>query len=207
MSSEKPIIILGAGGHASVVADVLRKLNKTILGFVAPEKPISAHKEIDYIGTDLHFLSRFSPQEVLLVNGIGSISVEKNQNRQKVYFRFKEKGYEFITLVHPSACIAQNAVLKEGCQVMAGAIIQPNVIVEENAIINTKASIDHDCKVGNSVHIAPGVTLSGNVFVEENAFVGVGATVIQGITIGSHAMVFAGRTVVKNVAPLANCKE
>lgn len=199
MSRDKPIVILGAGGHASVVVDVLKALKMSILGFVGPQVPTVSHADVDYLGTDEVLRSRFSPLDVLLVNAIGSISVEKNQLRQKIFSDFKAKGYRFASIVHPMAYVANNVTLKEGCQVMAGAVIQPNVIVEENVIINTNASVDHDCKIGHSVHIAPGAVLSGGVNVGENAFVGVGATIIQGVTIGDHAMVRAGKVVLKDV--------
>jgi hypothetical protein len=35
----KPVLVLGAGGHAAVLVDILRQLNIEILGIVATEKP------------------------------------------------------------------------------------------------------------------------------------------------------------------------
>lgn len=200
MNAEKRIIILGAGGHASVVAELLKVLNKSIFGFVAPNQTaIHNYPEIPYLGTDETFVKEFKSTEFTLVNGVGSTTPQRNEIRQTLFNHFKNEGYAFETLVHPSACVASTAILNEGCQIMARAVIQPNVIVHPNVIINTAASIDHDCEIGHSVHVAPGAVLSGNVCVGENALVGVGSTVIQGVTIGSLAMICAGRIVENNI--------
>jgi len=66
-------------------------------------------------------------------------------------------------------------------------------------IINTRASIDHDCTIGNSVHIAPGSVLCGNVTVGEESFICAGATVIPNLVIGRNVTVGAGSTVIMDV--------
>jgi len=70
-------------------------------------------------------------------------------------------------------------------------------IIHENfSILNTRSSIDHDCNIGNFVHIAPGVTLSGGVRVGHRSLIGVGATLIQSTTVGSDCIIAAGAVVV-----------
>jgi len=195
----QPVIILGAGGHACVLIELLKSLRRTILGIVAPDKSLLMnYPDIPYLGGD-EYIDHCSPADVKLVNGIGAISAQKNQVRHLIYQRFKAKGFGFDTLIHPSAVIASTVTVGEGTQLMARTVIQPNVIIGANTIINTGACIDHDCKLGDAVHVAPGAVLSGGVSVGDYAFIGVGAAVIQGITISSHAMVRAGRTVVKHV--------
>jgi UDP-perosamine 4-acetyltransferase len=194
-----PIIVIGAGGHASVLVETLLTLNKTILGVVAPEASmLKNYPHIAYLGQEEQ-IETYSPDKIRLVNGVGGVSPEKNQNRQNIFHKFKSKGYLFETLVHPFSFVASTAVLHEGAQVMAGVIIQPNAIIGSNAIINTRASIDHDCTIGHSVHVAPGVILSGNVIAGDRVHIGTGANVVQGIHIEQDAMVCAGVTITKNV--------
>ncbi|MFI4937139.1 MAG: acetyltransferase [Candidatus Berkiellales bacterium] len=200
MNESKHIIILGAGGHASVLIELAISLKKSILGLVAPsDTTVRNYPQVKYLGSDDNFHQHFSPNEVNLVNGIGSISVEKNELRQHLFYHFKRMGYSFLTLVHPTAWVASSAQLGEGVQVMAGAIIQPNVHIADNVIINTKASVDHDCEIGHSVHIAPGATLSGGICVKERSFIGVGATLIQGLHIDTGSMIKAGSTIIADV--------
>lgn len=193
-----PVIVLGAGGHAKVLVEALLRASAVISGIVDPDPALSGTQVlgVPVLGGD-DIVAGFSPAEIQLVNGLGSIGL--TTKRQKVFERFKELGYTFATVVHPSAIIASDVVLSEGAQIMAGAVIQPCCLVGVNSIINTHASVDHDCVVGAHVHVAPGVTLSGGVTVGKNSHIGTGATVIQQISIGSHSLVAAGAVVTHDV--------
>jgi UDP-perosamine 4-acetyltransferase len=196
---DTPIIIIGAGGHSCVLVELALMLSKTILGITAlNESKLKNYPQIAYLGDD-SVISDYSPDEIKLVNGVGATSPLKNKVREQLFQKFKNLGYSFETLIHPSAIIAKTVSLGEGTQVMARVVLQPNVIIGHNAIINTGACIDHDCCIGNHVHVAPGAILSGNVHVGDYSHVGVGVNIIQSIEIGSHAMICAGTTVTKNV--------
>lgn len=195
---EKPVIILGAGGHAKVLLDILLEQNATILGFVEKN---GVNRPADLCGVPVigndSGIDRYTPYEIELVNGIGSIG--STELRQKVYEKFKQQGYCFRQVIHSNAYISSRAELGEGVQILAGAIVNIGTRIGENSIINTKASLDHDCIVGAHVHIAPGVTLSGGVIVGDSSHIGTGATAIQGVSIGAGAIVGAGAVVVDNL--------
>ena len=67
------------------------------------------------------------------------------------------------------------------------------------AIINTNASVDHDCCIGDGVHIGPGTALAGNVVVGAESILGAGATVIPGVQIGSRATIGAGSVLIRDI--------
>jgi sugar O-acyltransferase (sialic acid O-acetyltransferase NeuD family) len=194
-----PVIVLGAGGHAKVLIDILRMQSYEIIGVTVPRENLAGEtfQGVKIIGSDEKIL-KYPANEIYLVNGIGSI--EKTDKRKKLFEQFKSKGYSFAKVIHSSAVIAAGVELDEGVQIMAGAIIQPGSQIHSNSIVNTKASIDHDCYIGPHVHLAPGVTLSGDVKVGEGAHIGTGATVIQGILIGKNSLIAAGALVNKDVA-------
>ncbi|MCK5579888.1 MAG: acetyltransferase [Candidatus Omnitrophica bacterium] len=191
---EKKIIIVGGGGHAKVLLDILKMNNANILGFVDIKETDFPE---EYLGKDEALSDQYSPQDIALVNGVGS--VKRPEQRQKVFEYFKSLKYEFVPVVHPRATISESAEVGEGVQIMANAVVNPGSVVEDNAIVNTSASIDHDCKIGAHSHIAPGVTLSGNVHVGVGCHLGTGTTVIQGITIGDRVLIGAGEVVRKDV--------
>lgn len=193
-----PVIVVGAGGHARVLIEALRLCSTPILGIVDAdiEKRDANLSGVPVIGNDDEIL-KYRPDEVALVNAVGS--VKRTERRQKIFDRFKEAGYIFAVVIHPSAVIASDAVIEEGVQIMAGAIVQPGCVIGRNTIINTKASADHDCSIGCDVHLAPGVTLSGNVRIGNGTHVGTGSSVIQGITIGKNSVVGAGAAVIKDI--------
>jgi UDP-perosamine 4-acetyltransferase len=195
---ELPVIIIGGGGHAKVVASTLLLCRRSILGFVDLNPVAVPLLGIRCLGND-SAVSFHSPSEVLLVNGVGSACC--TANRRAVYDRFMRERYRFATVIHPTAVVASELEIEDGVQIMAGAILQPGSSIGANAIVNTGAIIDHDCVVGSHAHIAPGAVLSGGVRVDSGAHIGTGACVIQGVFIGADSIVGAGAVVIKDVPP------
>lgn len=195
----KPLVMLGAGGHASVLAELLLTENRQIIAVVSPE-PIKANSPLTglkCIANDNKLLTSYSPEQVELVNGIGSIP--GSNLRLKLFNYFSEKGYRFASVLSPQANISKYINLAEGVQVMKGALIQTNVSIGKNTIINTGVIVDHDCKIGCHNHIAPGAVLCGGVITAQQVHIGTGANVTQGISIGENAVVGAGVSIVRNV--------
>lgn len=191
----KPVIIIGNGGHASVLVEIIQDAQIEIIGYTAPEEG-SEFYNLPYLGDD-DVVVEHHVNEIELVLGIGTITV--SNLRKKKYAAFKSKGYTFATIIHPSAIISPTVAIGEGTQIMAGAIIQTQSVLGENLIINTGAQIDHNSLIQHHSHIAPGVVLSGNVSVGENCHIGAGTTIIQNITIGNRVLIGAGSLVLKNV--------
>lgn len=200
----KPLLVLGAGGHASVLVDILRQQNREIVGLVSPEVELKStvFNGIEHFYNDDDVL-KFDRKSIKLVNGIGSLP--GNNLRALLYNKFKGLGYEFETIVASNAIVSNYAKLDEGVQILTGAIVQTNATIGRNTIINTGAIIEHDCNVGANNHVAPGVALSGQVQSEEMVHFGTGAMVIQSIFIGKKVVIGAGSTVTKNVEDNTIC--
>lgn len=196
-----PLIILGSGGHAKVLLGLIRAAGLRIQGVCAPELAGSAGGEwrgVAVLGGD-EALDRFDPQTIRLVNGVGQLV--GSAVRRQLFERFVARGFYFPALVHPVAWIDASARLDQGAQIMAGAVIQPDVSLGASSIVNTGASVDHDCRIGAHVHIAPGATLCGGVTVCDGAFVASGATVLPGCTVGEGAVVGAGAVLTRDLPP------
>ena len=196
----RPLVLLGAGGHAQVLVALVRATGGEFLGVCDPlltASDVSRWNEIKVLNND-SALERIGPDMAGLVLGIGQIVT--GNLRERIYLTWSERGYEFPALIHPTAWIAPGVEYKDGTQIMAGCVIQPGCQIGVNSILNTRASLDHGCRIGNNVHVAPGATLCGSVTVDDGAFIGAGATVIQGVHIGAGAVVGAGVTLVRSVA-------
>ena len=197
------LLILGSGGHASVLVDILYQQKIKVDGLVSPEViqqrkalvGLSQYQDADVLG--------FDKGKVTLINGIGSLP--GCNLRRKLFNEYKALGYDFGRVIATSAIISPYAEIGMGVQIMSGAIIQAGAIVGDNTIVNTGAIIEHDCKIGAQNHIAPGVTLSGGVETASNVHIGSGASIIQLIKIGENAVVGAGSTIVKDVADNIIC--
>lgn len=186
-----PIVIIGGGGHAAVLAETARAAGFDIAGYTAPAA--SERNFADYLGDDAALEGRFLPGSVALVIGVGSVA--PTRLRSDLYRGFVARGYGFATIVHPSAVVSPSAKLGRGAQVLAGCVVQTGVVIAENVILNTRASIDHDSAVGAHTHIAPGAVLCGGVTIGECAHVGPGAVLIQNSNIPDNGFVRAGEVV------------
>jgi sugar O-acyltransferase (sialic acid O-acetyltransferase NeuD family) len=192
------LIIIGAGGHARVLAAVLRAQRSDILGFITNENESASGimSDIPRIGDDGDLRAR-GPAGILLVNGLGSVG--DPSRRRAIFDSFRSAGFAFATVVHPSAIVASDVVIGEGAQIMAACALQPGVRIGANVIVNTGAIIDHDTIVGDHTHVAPGACLSGGVMVGNSAHIGTGATIIHRVHIGDNALVAAGAVVTADV--------
>jgi len=197
----KKVFVLGSGGHAKVLIDCLHQIkNIQILGLLEINSTFYGVEVLGekVIGNEDEILSHYSPKDVYLINAIGSVRVSKN--RQVVYEKFKKLGYQFLSVIHPTASVASEVRLGEGVQLMAGCTIQPGNQIGVNVIVNTNASVDHDCIIRDHVHIAPGVTCSGSVNIGLSSHIGTGAVIIEGVTIGNYCLIAAGAVVVSNIS-------
>ena len=195
--TDPPLVLIGDGDHAEVILDLISATGRSVRGICSNHRKkgelFQGHL---VIGTD-DVLNKFMNDEILLVNAVGSTMT--GSHREKIYTRVKNKGYNFATLIHPSACIAKGVTLCEGVQIHAGVVLQTGVKIRENSIVNTRASLDHHCEIGPHCHISPGVVSSGRVVIGEGVHVGTGSILIEGIKVGTGAMVAAGAVVTKNV--------
>lgn len=195
--TKKRVLLLAAGGHGCVVLDALQASGIHVAGIIDPGKEVgSTFFGVPVLGSD-DWLDQATPEDVLLANGIGSLA--GNGQRGQFFNTWKLRGFNFIAVQHPSAVVGREAMLSEGCQIMAGAILQSRVSIGDNVVINTRASVDHDCNIGRHSFIGPGVTMCGEVCIGDNAFLGAGAIILPGISIGNNSIVAAGAVVTRDV--------
>lgn len=193
----KPFVILGGGGHARVLVDILLAQDASIECLVAPE----LQKAEEFLGIahhreDEHILS-YAPDTIMVVNGVG-ILPNAGDLRTKLFVRFKHAGYSFAQITANSAVVSRYAELAEGVQVFPGAILN-GCVVGENSIINTGAIIEHDVRIGSNCHVAPGAVICGDARIGKHVHIGAGATVIQGVSIADGAIIGAGSVVTKDI--------
>lgn len=194
------IFILGAGGHAKVLLDCLSlNENITVLGILDLNHQLYGKSILGYpiLGNEQDILKNYSSSSVKLVNGIGSVGLITQ--RENVFNKLKNAGYDFLNVIHPTSYIGQDVILGEGVQVIARSTIQPGCRIGDNVIINTHASIDHDCYIGSHVHLAPGVVCCGGVKIGNNTHVGSGAIILQGVNIGDNCLIAAGAVITRDI--------
>src|ERR1700680_1615124 len=195
-SQRKPILIVGAGGHAKVVVEVLRELGDwDIVGLCDQDLTPRGVAGVEVFGPDDVVMRRLRREGV--THAI--VAIGDNLRRQQLGQRVRAEGFDLATAVSPAAHVSASARIGAGVVIMAGAIISAEAAIGDFAIINTASSVDHDCIIGEAAHIAPGVALAGNVNVGMRSLVGIGSSAIPGVTIGTDAVIGAGAAVVGNI--------
>jgi len=195
--SEKPVYLVAAGGHGSVVLDTLAEMGVAVAGIVDPALRAGDRVfDVPVLGGDA-WLDARRGDELVLANGAGA-QPYKNLHGT-LYERFHRRGFEFISVRHPSAVVGRDAAFAEGSQVLAGCVVQCRARIGRNVVINTRASVDHDCVVGDHAFVGPGATLCGDVRIGAGTFVGAAAVILPGVEVGRGAIVAAGAIVARNV--------
>lgn len=194
MSVNNEVIIIGAGGHAKVIADIIIKRKEKLIGFLDDnkEKDTSIIENYNIIGKieDCLKIQKENP-DIKFIIAIGD-----NKIRMKIS---KKYNLLYYTAIHPSAIIGIDTKIAEGTVVMANAVINSGTQIGKHCIINTGVIIEHDNKIGNFVHVSPNSTLAGTVKIERCTHIGVGATIINNINIGADVVIGAGAVVVKDI--------
>jgi len=193
------IVVIGAGGHAKVIIDILEQAGTFQLqGLLDSQLPVGT-RVLDYevLGND-----RDLPRLMEQAQVAGAVvAIGDNFLRGKIVAELRQlvPVLAFPPAIHPAATIARSAVIDAGTVVMAGAVVNSNTTVGEFCILNTNCSVDHDCMLGNYASLAPGSCVGGTVQIGEMSAICLGAKVIQRVKIGAHTVVGAGATVLSDL--------
>lgn len=198
MKAKQKLIVFGAGGHAKVVIDLVERQREYDIAGLAEDNP--ARKGSSFFGYPI--LGTRADLRALLAPGLhhAIVAVGDNAARAAIAAELAQQGWSFASAVHPQACVGRGVNLGPGCVVMAGCVINADARLGAHVIVNTAATVDHDCRIGDAVHLAPGCHLCGGVSVGAHSLLGVGSSVTPGVKIGSAVLVAAGATVIRDVA-------
>ncbi len=187
----KDVIIVGTGGHAKVVADIVVKSGDNLKGFLTGDATVTSFLGKEVLGKEDDFI-KFP--DCYFIIAIGNKAVRERLSKSMSTARF-------YTACHPNAVISDIDVeVGEGSVVCAGAVINPSAKIGKHAIINTCAVVDHDNVIGDFVHLYQGAVLGGCVNVGNGTLIGVGASVKPCVKIPADCNIEAGCTVLENIA-------
>ncbi|WP_269715379.1 acetyltransferase [Caulobacter sp. NIBR2454] len=192
--SAGPVIVLGAGGHAKVVIELLRASGHEVFGVLDADPAPRAVVGAQVIGDD-------SMLESLKAQGVtcAFIAIGDNGLRLRLGRKAQKAGFTLVNAISPAATVSSSARLGVGIAIMAGAVINAETDVHDLAIINSGAVVDHDGLICEAAHVAPGCALAGDVTVGQRAFLGAGCSVIPGMKIGDDAVIGAGACVIREI--------
>jgi sugar O-acyltransferase (sialic acid O-acetyltransferase NeuD family) len=193
------LLILGAGGHARVIASLLGHDTRYRVVGVLDQNP---SKDGEIVG-GFPVVGTFDDLEEWRDRGVAHIAlaIGDNQRRADLYDSLIARGFHIAGLRHPRAMVERNATVADDAVLCIGSIIGAEAFVGANALINSGAIVDHECRIGAHAHLAPGSRLAGRVQVGDGVFVGLGVCVREGIRLGAGSQIGAGAVVVSDIPP------
>jgi sugar O-acyltransferase (sialic acid O-acetyltransferase NeuD family) len=188
------LLVLGAGGHGRVVAEAAADRFSKI-AFLDDKSDRTETGTPPIIGSLAELVSHKEEYSHAVV------AIGNNEQRLAMIERLLADGFQVTSVVHQSAVVSPSAIIEDGCVILAQAVVGAGARIGRGSIVNTSASIDHDCILGEGVHVSPGAHLAGSVSVGARTWIGIGAAVRECAVIGSDVVVGAGAAVVADVAP------
>lgn len=192
------VVVLGAGGHAKVVIELLLASGHVVDYCIANDNASVKCLGVEVLKGDHHLVRLFAEGHRQVFPAIGANALRERLARQAV-----DVGYRLVNAISPHAIVSPSATIGYGVAIMGGAVINAEARIDDLAIINTGATVDHDCHIGTCAHIAPQCTLAGNVVIGRLAFLGAGTVVIPEVTIGDQAVIGAGSVVLADIPEFA----
>lgn len=190
----KKIAIIGASGHGKVAADIAVKMEYESIVFLDDDESIRQCGGYPVVGKSDDAKSLHCDVFV----AIGNAKI-----RRRIQKMLEGADVPIAALIHPDAVIAEDVKIGKGTVIMAGAVINPGTVLGEGCIVNTCASVDHDCTVGDYVHIAVGAHLCGTVEIGEDTWIGAGAIVSNNCCVCPNCMIGAGAVVIRDIQDAA----
>lgn len=194
------VVIIGAGGHAREVADILRHRERAgggprVVGYVVDD-PGGHAAEVGRLPV-LGDWSWFAGQDLRGLAVVCAVGLPRA--RRRLVERAASLGLQFASAISPLAWLSEGAAIGRGAMIFPHAFVSAGSSVGDHAAVNVGASVSHDARVGRYSTLGPGARLAGNVSVGEGCCVGIGASVIERVSIGGWTIVGGGACVTRDL--------
>ncbi|MBM4398813.1 MAG: acetyltransferase [Candidatus Cloacimonetes bacterium] len=192
---KKPVIVIGAGGHAKILIDILMLSSEYYLEAVIGREDETAETILGH-----QILKGDTYLEEYLAKGINHAAIgigayTDNHRRKEIFDRIKGIGFFIVNLIHPSAIISDSVIMGDGAVIFAGVVANPDVIIGSNVIIATGSTIDHETIIEDHVLVSAGVTVGAGDLIGEGSLLALGSNIISRVSIGKYSLVAAGAVV------------
>jgi len=189
------MLIVGAGGHAREVYDVMHEKHN-----------VNVFEEFETTacfkwGEKIHFIRSYNEVEILFkdspdfILGVGNPAL-----RERLFERLIAINGIPQSIISETSWISKSNVhLGNGLNVMAFVFISNNVKIGDGTLLNAGCKIHHDCTIGKFCEISPNVVVTGNCMIGDNCSIGASATILPNLTIGNNVTIGAGSVVTKNI--------
>ena len=177
------MLLIGAGGHARAIVEMLRHANTPVHAYVDPN-PNNWLTARHFSNEDM-----VDENESDFTLGLGGVSVSQLRRRLNIFCGLISRGWNPISVIHHTAAISDGAIIQPGAIVLETAIIQPDCHIGSATIINAGATINHGSEICDGTHIAPGAVVLAECRVGQSCMIGAGAVLLPGSVVPDDTLV------------------
>jgi len=191
------IFIVGAGGFAREVVrwafDSWPSHIAKVAGFLAnqPWQPEHLARQLPILADPRDFEPK--PGDGLL------LAIGIPQVRRAVAETLEHRGGRFLTLIHPTAIVADSAAIGRGSILCPFTIVSDSCAVGRLTLMNSYSSLGHDASTGAFTVLSPYATLGGAASVADDVFLGMHAAIAPRKHVGCRSQVSANSAAMNDV--------
>lgn len=179
------IILIGAGGHAKGLVEIITAHCGMIAGYTGPEE--SPWLDAPWLGND----DQAMPEMGGLALGFGAVTPTALATRLTLLEKLSLRGFDAPPVISPDAIMSPSATIGAGSQILPGAIIHAQAMIGDGVIINSGAIVEHDARIADGAHVAPGAIILGGATIGKHAMIGAGAVILPGAEVAPETLIAA----------------
>ena len=176
-------MLVGAGGFGRVVLEHASRLYNCAFLEDGDAKIVDG---VPVIGTTAG-LEKFFPDYKLLLVTIGN-----NALRERLYKQAEAIGYNFPTIIHPSAYISPRAHVGKGTIILNNVVIQNNAKCGDGCILNPGVELHHDSSIGNYCLIYTNSVVRSLTHVGDRVWIGSTSTISTSVSVPDDTVIEDG---------------
>ena len=123
-----------------------------------------------------------------------------NEDRKKIYFEAKKKGYQLTNYVSSKASVL-GKIAGDNCFILEDNTIQPFTTIGSNVVLWSGNHIGHHGQIGDHTTFTSHVVMSGNCNIGESCFFGVNSTIRDGLNVKEGTFVAMSSTLTSDTDP------
>lgn len=192
------IIIFGNSSFANLMCFYFNNDSKyKVVAFTVDKEYINSDTFNDLPVVPFDKVTEFYPPsryKMFIALGYKSL----NKLRAQKYTEAKEKGYSFVSYIHPTSIISKNAKIGSNCFISENVVIQPFVNIGDKVIIFIGSMISHDVTIEDNCYLGAGVVIGGFSNIKRNCFLGSNSTIRDGIEVSEDCIIGMGAVIQKS---------
>ncbi|MEW8049637.1 MAG: NeuD/PglB/VioB family sugar acetyltransferase [Candidatus Thiodiazotropha endolucinida] len=195
IENDKPLVIIGSGGHACCVGDVAQLAGYAAIGFIdRTRRKGESINRLPILGGDELLLDDTFVGGHCFAIGIGNPVARRRYGELLL-----NRKADCPAIVNPSSFVSATATLGNGVLLMGMNAVNHGARLDDFVALDWQVTIGHGAHLGRAVFAGPGSRVAGDVICGEEAYLGLGCQVIEGVRIGRGSLIGAGSTVTRDI--------